>query len=222
MANFFKNLFGGKKPKKEESKEEPTVDPFFVEKSEVMEEALGEEAGHVFHAIIPFSAGGPVDMYLYPHPEFGGCGFATKELTTADGKGPIPHETGPYELVAYTKNPITEEEDSEFFEMMVRMRHIMSAIGRYGKQAKLKPYDTCEVPAQDGEPNHCLIFAPWPEEGIVMEILGKDYSLQLCVEVHREEMEFARQYGTRELITLLEQKGYWPYSDLDRGRAIRT
>ena len=223
MAKFFKRLFGGKESEPETPPEEEPTDPFYEEKSEAMVEALGEEADSVYHAIIPFDAGGPVDIHLYPFPEFGGCGFATQELIKSDGSGPIPHEYGPYELVSFTKYPLTkvQEEGTPFFDMVIRMRFIMTAVGRYGHQAKLKPFDTCEVPASEkGEPNHCLIFAHWPEEGLVMEIMEEDYSLQLVVEVFREEMEFARQYGTRELIKLLEEAGHWPYSDLDRKMVV--
>ena len=221
-------MFGGKKkpPSSEESRN-PEVNPieaaFFEEKSAVMEEVLGEEAGWVYHAIVPFDAGGAVDVYLYPHPEFGGCGFATKELTQSDGTGPIPHETGPYELVAFTQYPMgdPEVEDEPFFEPMVRLRHIMTGLGRYSLQAKLKPYDTCEIPAEEGGANHCLILAPWPEEDVVMEILEKDYSLMLIVEVFPDELDFARQFGTRELIEMLEARGFWPYSDLERRTVIK-
>lgn len=218
MANFFKRLFGGNDDPPEDPDGETAGDQFYQEKSEAMEALLGEEAGWVYHAILGFAVGGPVDVYLYPHPEFGGCGFATKELTQPGGRGTKGFENGPYELVGFTQHPITptEDEDHPFFQMLLRMRSLLSSIGRYGSQKILKPYDTLEVPGSKGQPNHFLILAPWPEEGLVMELQGREYCLQLVVEVFGEEMRFARNYGTRELIQLLKDRGYWPYSDLDR------
>ena len=41
------------------------------------------------------------------------------------------------------------------------------------------------------------------------------------MEVHRDEMEFAMNNGTAELIEKLKEAGYYPYSDLDRKSVIK-
>jgi hypothetical protein len=41
------------------------------------------------------------------------------------------------------------------------------------------------------------------------------------MEVHRDEMDFAMANGTGKLIEKLKEKGYYPYSDLNRESVIK-
>jgi Suppressor of fused protein (SUFU) len=44
----------------------------------------------------------------------------------------------------------------------------------------------------------------------------KKHGLLLMIEIHREELDFARKYNSRELLKRLKEAGHYPYSDLDR------
>ena len=72
--NFLKRLFGKKHKQKEWSDEE--LEKFYLEKGAALEKALGKQEPIVGHAVIPFRAGGAVDMYYYHHGDKGTI-FAT-------------------------------------------------------------------------------------------------------------------------------------------------
>ncbi len=167
----------------------------------------------VGHAIIPFDVGGNVDMYYFDAEP--GTVMATMEFIQPDGTGPAPSRIGAYELAAFTKEKYSEKRDSKFGKMERRMCSIFTTIGNYGVDEVLNPFDTCEIPQEKGG-TICLIFDDASRKGESFLIGGKKCGLLLVVEVFRSEMEFAMENGTRTLIDLLREKGYYPYSDLDR------
>jgi hypothetical protein len=57
----------------------------------------------------------------------------------------------------------------------------------------------------------CLIFDAYGLDGE-----HKDFGLLVVIEVHRSEMEYAREYGGKKLLDKLKIAGYYPYSDLER------
>lgn len=216
---FFNKLFG-KKQKSEEISEQQ-FDEFFNLKEKAMENILGEMYGVVGHAIIPFQIGGAVDMYYFPNT-IEGTTFATMELIEFETRGPIPNRNGMFELIAFTKHKVNKrigemaDPEDPFEKIERRMCGVFTRIGNYSFQAKLEPGETCEIPGKEGEENICLIFDEYRSEGKVFMIKGKNYGLLICIELFRSEMEYAMQYGSQELFSLLKQKGYYPYSDLDR------
>jgi hypothetical protein len=217
--NFFNNLFSRKK------KEEPIPDPEFSEeqyekdyeeKEKGLENVLGEMYGMVGHAIIPFGVGGAVDMYYFPN-HIQGTGFATMELLDPDGNGPKPNRLGTYELVAFTKESLNENDETQTAFNLIERRicGIFTIIGNYSFQAVLNPNETCEVPSNEEE-NRCLVFDNYRPYNKEFKIGDRKHHLLLCVEVFRSEMEYARQNGSAELLDKLKVAGYYPYSDLDR------
>ena len=216
--SFFKRLFGGQKkenvmPDQEFSQEQ--YDKDHEEKEKGFENVLGKMYGMVGHAIIPFAVGGAVDMYYFPN-HIQGTGFATMELLNPDGDGPKPNRLGTYELVAFTKELYNDGKTQTPFSLIERrICGIFTTIGNYSSQAILNPNETCEVPT-DGEENRCLIFDDYKPDKKEFKIGDRKHHLLLCLEVFRSEMEFARKNGSSELFSLLRQKGFYPYSDLDR------
>jgi hypothetical protein len=97
-----------------------------------------------------------------------------------------------------------------------RMCEILTVVGRYSFEAVLNPGETCEIPGKEGEPNKCLIFDEYQENGIPFDIDGKKHCLLLCLEVFRSEMEYAMKNGSAPVLRKLKEKGHYPYSDLDR------
>jgi len=217
--NILRKILGKKEAKKEYTQEE--YDNDYELKMAGLEYVLGKSHNLVGHAIVPFSIGGAVDMYYFPNG-IEGTGFATMELIDPDGKGSVPNRLGTYELAAFTKiKYVQDSTGSNQFNLIERhICGIFTAIGNYSFQAKLEPFDTCELPQNDGKPNLCLIFDEYKPDGREFKIGDRKHGLLLIIEVHRDEMEYARVNGTGKLIEVLKEKGYYPYSDLDRGSVI--
>ncbi|MBC7848400.1 MAG: suppressor of fused domain protein [Chitinophagaceae bacterium] len=217
--SFFKKLFGKQIkeepiPQKEFSEEQHDRD--YEEKKKGLEDVLGKMHGLVGHAIIPFEVGGAVDMYYFPN-HLPGTGFATMELLDPEGNGPKRNRLGTYELVAFTKEPYNENEEAQtpFNLIERRICGIFTVIGSFSTEAVLNPGETCEVPV-NGQDNRCLVFDNYAPEGKQFMIGDRKHHLLLCLEVLKSEMTFARKNGSAQLVDLLKQKGFYPYSDLDR------
>jgi hypothetical protein len=217
--NIFKKLFGKTEIKKEFTQEECDTD--YELKMAALESVLGKSHNLVGHAIIPFEIGGAVDMYYFPNG-IKGTGFATMELIQPDGTGPIPNKLGTYELVAFTKLDYNKDatETLPFNLIERRICGIFTTIGNYSSQAKLEPLETCEVPQGEGEPNTCIFFDNYNPDGKKFKIGNRNHGLLLIMEVFRDEMEYAMENGTAKLIAKLKEKGYYPYSDLDRKSVV--
>lgn len=221
--SFFKKIFG--KKKKEETIVErqfsaEQYDKDYEEKEKGLEAVLGKIHTMVGHAIIPFDAGGTMDMYYFLN-HIPGTGFATMELLDPAGNGPKPNRLGTYELVAFTKEPYNENEQTQTaFNLIERhLCRIFTRVGNYSFQAVLNPNETCEIPV-DGKENICMIFDNYQPAGKEFRVGDRKHHLLLCLEVFRSEMEFARENGSITLIELLKEKGYYPYSDLDREAVV--
>ena len=217
--SIFKKLFGGKKkeeplPEQEFSQEQ--YDRDYEEKSKGLEHVLGKMHDLVGHAIIPFSVGGAVDMYYFPN-HIPGTGFATMELLDSDGNGPKPNRIGTYELVAFTKEPYNESKETQtaFHLIERRICGLFTMIGNFSTEAVLNPNETCEVP-KEGEENRCLVFDNYQPGNRQFKVGDRTHHLLLCLEIFRSEMDFAREHGSPQLFKLLKEKGFYPYSDLDR------
>lgn len=219
ILKFIKQLFS----KKPENKE-PLIEQFSNEeydkqyelKKNGLEAILGEMYRLVGHAIIPFQVGGAVDMYYFTkHIE--GTGFATMELIEPDGSGPKPNADGTYELVAFTKHEYdsNDDEHTEFNEIERRVCGIFTKIGFYSFDATLKPGDTCELP-YNNEKSKFIVFDKYKPGNVEFFIGENKHHLLLCVEIFESEMNFARENGSSELFNKLKEKGYYPYSDMDR------
>jgi len=208
---------------------------FAVAKQGGLERVLGPMHDMVGHALIPFHAGGNVDMYYFPHG-IPGTGFATMELIGPDGSGPLANVIGTYELVAFTRLPMDkgdlplgetdaygapasgalEATPTPYDEMERRMCDILTVVAHYADEAVMNPGDTCEVPVAEGEPTICLILDEYSPDGLQFEIAGAKHCLLLCMEVHRSEMEYAMEHGSASVLKRLRASGHYPYSDLNR------
>jgi hypothetical protein len=215
------------KAKQDFSAEE--FDAFDQAKTEALEKILGPMDEVVGHALIPFGAGGHVDMYYF-NQYIPGTVCPTMELIGQDGTGPKPGRLGTYELVTCTrlknthdlKEPhaerlkrIQENRLTPFEETETRLKEIMTWIGRYSFDAVLQPGQTADLPWGDGELKH-LIFNEFDTRGVPFEINGKQYGLLLIMEIFPAELDYARRYGSSPLFDKLKEAGVYPYSDMDR------
>ena len=84
----------------------------------------------------------------------------------------------------------------------------------YSAKATLNPNETCEFPKEMKKiGGKCLIFDGYAKH-------SEDFGLLAIIEVFRSEMDFARKKGGGKLIGMLKEKGFYPYSDLDRQSVV--
>lgn len=190
-------------------------------KSEMMEAILGKEHDMVMHAIIPYEIGGALDLYYYPHG-IPGTAIATKELSPSPEEGSSNDLFDRYELVMFTRHPINldeaHDENTDFGCAHELITRILGCIGPYSEQATLNPNETCEFPEEmENIGGKCLIFDSYPsKEKDSPEEQTAEFGLLTPIQIHRSEMNFAREHRGRDLIEKLKAAGYYPYSDLDR------
>lgn len=191
-------------------------------KTQGLEAILGKSDSLVGHAIIPFEVGGAVDMYYYPNGIINGTGFSTMELIQPDGTGPIPNRNGTYELLAFTKLKSTSDtsKTNAFNLIERRICEIFTSTATYSFDAKLEPGETMEIP-KEGAPNICIVLDEYKPDNKDFFIGDRKHGLLLLIEVFRDEMEFAMENGSDELLRKLKERGHYPYSDLDRQSVLK-
>ncbi len=190
---------------------------WYDRKSFLMEEALGEEHDMVMHAIIPYAAGGGLDLYYYPHG-VPGTGIATKELSEDPEQTSSNNVFEAYELVMFTRLPLNMDDalndETEFGRMHGNINAILNLMAPYSLEATLNPHETCEFPTEmESVGGKCLIFDGYPTYS---EDESHEFGLLLLIEIFRSEMEYAQENGGAALLEKLKIAGHYPYSDLDR------
>jgi hypothetical protein len=200
------------------SANEELARPWYDHKSALMEASLGKEHHTVMHAIIPYAVGGALDLYYYPNG-LPGTAIATKELSELPNEGSSNDVYGSYELVMFTRHPLDLDRAldtaTDFGRAHANVNTLMNLIARYSAQATLNPGETCEFPADmERVGGKCLIFDAYACHS---DDLAQRFGLLAILEVFRSEMQFARESGSGQLIARLKAKGFYPYSDLDRG-----
>jgi hypothetical protein len=190
---------------------------WYDHKSALLEKSLGKEHDMVMHAIIPYAIGGGLDLYYYPHG-IPGTAIATKELSESPNEGSSNEVYRSYELVMFTRHPISlddaRDEKTPFGRAHASINAILNCIGRYSADATLNPHETCEFPEDmESVGGKCLIFDGYASHS---DDVAEDFGLLAIIEIHRSEMDYAREHGGEALLFRLKQEGCYPYSDLDR------
>ncbi len=93
-------------------------------------------------------------------------------------------------------------------------------------------YDTLEFPQEFEDEQlagRCFIFDELPAAAPVpvptspderSPLDGKRFGVLLAIEVFRQEMNWAREQGTEQLVKRLQAAGAYPFSDLDRNPVV--
>lgn len=197
--------------------DEDDMQEWYDRKSALMEDMLGREHDMVMHAIIPYAIGGGLDLYYFPHG-IEGTGIATKELSEVPGEGSSNDVFQCYELVMFTRHDVdldaAKDPSTPFGRVHQSINAILNCIAPYSAQATLNPNETCEFPPEmDVVGGRCLIFDGYPS---YPDDEPAEFGLLAIIEIFRSEMEFARENSGAELLERLKERGYYPYSDLDR------
>ena len=193
-------------------------------KSGGLEQLLGKEHDMVMHALIPFAIGGGLDVYYYPQQR--GFAIATKELIDEFGDGPRNAAFRAYEFTMFSPVQFdleqAKDEGSAMGRAHDRLNRVLNALARYAGQATLNPNETMEFPADfgGGLGGQCLILDAFNRGGKSLTIGGKAFGLMLAINIHRDEMDFARAKGGAQLLAKLRAKGVYPYSDLERPSVV--
>ena len=211
----------GQQADDEDAYDEAAEEACYEEKSQWMESILGQEADMVMHAIIPYAIGGTLDLYYYPNG-IAGTGIASKELVHAGGGAASNKAFDCFEWVMFTKCAFdldaAQDDSTPFGKAHNNISRILNMICRYSEQATLNPKETCEFP-QDMEHvgGKCLIFDSYADAA---QAGPHNMGLMLIIEIHRDEMDFARKNSGSALIKKLKAAGHYPYSDPDRASVI--
>lgn len=200
--------------------DEELTQQWYERKSALMEASLGEEHKWVSHALIPYYLGGGLDLYYYPNG-LPGTAIATKELSEFFNKGSTNDTYRSYELVMFTRHRLdldTKDKNTEFGRAHANISAILNLIARYSVEATLNPGDTCEFPTDmECVGGKCLIFDGYACHS---DDLAKNFGLLVIIEIFHSEMEYACRHGGARLIKRLKNKGYYPYSDLERDPVV--
>ncbi|HKQ40110.1 MAG TPA: hypothetical protein VJ063_18700 [Verrucomicrobiae bacterium] len=221
MFNRLKSLFGAKRKEPEKDPQLKAAEEWYDRKSKLMEEILGPEHDMVMHAIIPYPAGGGLDLYYYARG-IPGTAIATKELSELPNEGSRNNEFSCYELAMFTRHPLNLDQawddNTGFGQAHSKINSILHHIALYSAQAELNPGETCEFPAEmKCVGGKCLIFDAY---GSRSDATVRNFGILLIIEVFRSEMDFARANGGAKLITKLKAAGHYPYSDLERSPVV--
>jgi hypothetical protein len=198
-----------------EDHDEKLAQEWYDKKTAMMVDVLGEEHGIVMHALIPYAIGGGLDLYYFPNG-ISGTGIATKELSETPGEGSSNNVFDTFELVMFTRHAIAlddaKDNSTAFGSAHYVINAILNCIAPYSAQATLNPNETCEFPEDmDTVGGKCLIFDAYGFDGDHAE-----FGLLAIIEIHRSEMDYAREHGGKTLIAKLKKAGYYPYSDMER------
>jgi hypothetical protein len=214
---FLKRLFGKKEQPTPREFSQEELEQHYELKKKGLEDLLNNMHDMVGHAIIPFELGGAVDMYYFPN-HIEGTAFATMELLDPDGNGPMKNRLGTYELIAFTRHKLNLDGDNPtpFNKAERDACSYLSMIGKYSSMAVLNPNETIEIPNGESGENTYFIFDKYPPNGNKFMIGDKEHHLLLCLRVFKSEWAYAKKNGSDALFNLLEEKGIYPYGDLDR------
>ena len=197
---------------------------WYDRKTAMMVAQLGAEYDRVLHAMIPFALGGGLDLYFFSEG-IPGTAVATKELCEMPGDGSSNDVFDGYELVMFTKLPTSLDdaldENTPFGGVNRDINSILNCIASYSAEATLNPYETCEFPAElEVVGGRCLIFDTYGTVDFDTVDFDKQFGLLAIIEIHRSEMDFARENGGQALIEKLMKAGHYPYSDMDRPAVV--
>ena len=196
----------------------------FEQKKAALEKLLGPLSARVLRAQVPFEVGGTVDLYPFEQA-LPGTAFATMELIYPDGQGPQPNRSGAYELVACTRlTPVpapaplfareAERSRTPYELMVARIWRMLTAAAQLGFSTVIAPGDTAELPS--GKNDVLSVLFDRFDQAAPLRVGKKKHHLLLCMQIFPSELRYAQTVSPSRLISLLQEAGHYPYSDLDR------
>ncbi|MBK1853914.1 suppressor of fused domain protein [Verrucomicrobiaceae bacterium 5K15] len=215
-------FFSKKNPPASPEFDEVMAQQWYDQKTALMVDRLGPEHDMVMHAIIPYAAGGGLDLYYFPNG-VEGLGIATKELSENPEEGSANDVFELYELVMFTRHAMDLEqaknEQTPFGQAHTNINSVLNVIAQYSAQATLNPNETCEFPKEmEKIGGKCFLFDAYPSE--TAKEKSALFGVMVVIEVFRSEMDAAREHGGAQLIQKLKDAGHYPYSDLDRDPVV--
>ncbi|WP_286762443.1 MULTISPECIES: hypothetical protein [Rhodopirellula] len=185
-------------------------------KARQIEQWIGKQHEHVLHSIIPFPAGGALDLYHFDLPQQQGTAVVTMELCDAPGRGPCNSSFAGYELAMFTRVPFepnaAQDKTASAGSDYIRFTTILNTLALHCLQVPVERFDTCEFSAETNE----LRGSYFVFDAISPESTPNQFGIMVPLEILATEFEFAQQEGGKELVRLLRQNGYHPFSTTNR------
>lgn len=150
----------------------------------------------VFHAPHPFELGGNADVLAFPDHK-GGYAYVTAELT-----GKPTACFADYELMICHRSPDDWGPN------------IISRLAAYTQQAHIGATETMDIGG--AAPKESTISAFLFDTYAQFDLFGSPNEIRLCIGITPQELEFKMKHGGSTLLSLLNQQGVYPFTDLNR------
>jgi hypothetical protein len=176
---------------------------FYHELFSPLEATLGSRDPNTIFAIVGFDCGGPLNFVTF------GVNSGQKFVTYVSCELAVRREQRP---AAFGRYELLASCDDEHW-----VRHWLSEIGRMSLLESFDDGHTLDFGENvaQSERIHGVLF----EKGYSREIGGESYGILRCVGITRDEIEFARQYGSKSLLARLHEWGVYPNTHTKRSSA---
>ena len=201
---------------------------FEEKKIRSMSKLLGHEHRYLFEQIAPPNT---TEVREF-EGKLRGTAFGSVGMIQPNGSGPLPNKHGTFEIVIFTKAKRPEGfelrfqaqdctvQDKAYYGLYCKAREIITQLARYAEETVVNPYDAVDIMLEREGLMYHVIFDELHFKHRTFEIDGKHHQLMLCMLVHKQEIEYARQHSSRDMMNLLKEKNIYPYSDLGRDATV--
>lgn len=163
---------------------------------------------------------GPNATYFF-HQHLDGSGLATMELAPLKGQHARNSVYKKYELVGFV--PVKVGQDLNDLSDVAGstpgglLRAAIAEVGAYAFNAQLQPGNTLEFPEDFGPSmsGRAFVF-----DAYLPKHFDSAFGLMLLLEIHREEMAWARENHGQELLAKLKDSSAYPFSNLNRPKVV--
>lgn len=216
-----------------EDEQDAVADQWYEEKSRLLVSVLGPEHEMVMHSMIPFGAGGGLDLFYFPHSPHG-TAIVTKELSMFPGEGSSNDWFDSYELAMFTRMPLDLEQaqnaETAFGRVHQDFYAFLNCIAVFSGEANLNPLETCQFPMDTeliGGRN--LLFTSYGDFESGKRVasnkksdqrLPDPFGLLVLMEITDQELNYAKKNGGEKLLEKLQHAGHYPYSEPDRESVV--
>jgi hypothetical protein len=169
-----------------------------------IEEVLGPSDETVIHSPIPFDIGGNADVLTFSTPT-NGITYVTASLIGDESS--LPNEQGQYELMI--RVPLRSDWAA----------NLISQLARYTTEAVLSAGNTMDIRPALPRPTELstLLFVTYS----TISVEGQQASLLLCLGITDDELDFAHEHGSSDLVEKLKVAGVYPITDVARQSALK-
>jgi hypothetical protein len=189
---------------------------FYDAKQKALENLLGPMDQSVYHAIVPFSMGGSLDLYTFSNA-IPGTVFVTQELIgpgkqDRTARGP----KGFYELAMCRKANAAQDEAG-----LNLVSRLLNPVAQHAFSTPLGPGETAALPGEDDDgPPQFVLFTEFNPRGVPFAVGDETFILLCVITIFESEFAFIKKHGVAPFLDKLKAAGEYPYSTLERAAVV--